>query len=171
MDDSSLSNWFDELLRTRNQMSVGDIFGVNTPTTDPSILAFLNAENSGDRGYRNQQLVNLFTRTAPVDFSGLFGLTDQFGNPSGARMAQQAYQYNKAPQWVQNILPDSYYNAANQMAATAARYGTNPMSQQTAILAAQDAGLFGSDGGTFSGAGDAQTQASLSSDNTGGYYG
>jgi len=173
MEDSAISEWFKRYLTESDSPSMfsGNVFGVNQPTIDPAVAAFLDAESSGDRGYRNQQMVNLVTRSAPVSISGLFGLTDQFGNPSGARMAQQAHQYNAAPTWARNILPDSYANAASQMAATAGRYGTNPFSQQTAMLAAQDAGMFGSDGGTFSGAGDAQTAASLSSDNTGGFYG
>lgn len=98
------------------------------PPMSPATLAFLEAENSGDRGYRNQQLINLITKSGPASMTGLLGLTDQFGNPSGARMVQQAAQGNPAMQQL--------------MADVVGRYGTKPGSQQTAMLMAQEAGMF-----------------------------
>lgn len=123
---------------TTGMLGGGSDSGENS--LDPATLAYLNAENSTERGARN----NAF-------FDGNFGAMglDAQGMPTPGRMAQMAYQYQNTPSWLQPMLPNSYANAAGFINQADSIFGgMNPNgtvsmgAQQAAALAAQDAGLF-----------------------------
>lgn len=129
--------------------------GAQSTGIDPAVAAYLAAENSTARGIRGNSLVNAMGSVlfgSPTgSTSGLFGMTDSMGGVTPGRIAQMAYQYNTAPDIVKSLLPESYANAAGFMAQNDAIFGGyNPSgsvamgTQQSAALAAQDAGLFDS---------------------------
>ena len=120
---------------------------------DPSIGAYLEGENMGARGARNNSMMNVIASIAlgyPVgDTSGALGITDSMGFTTAGRMNQMAYQYNTAPAWVKAMLPASYAKAASFMEQSDSLFGgMNPNGnvamgpQQAAMLAVQDEGLF-----------------------------
>lgn len=122
---------------------------------DPAVAAYLAAENSTARGIRGNSLINalgsIIVGSPMGSTSGLFGMTDSMGGVTPGRLAQMAYRYNTAPDIVKSLLPESYANAAGFLAQNDAIFGGyNPSGsvtmgpQQSAALAAQDAGLFDS---------------------------
>lgn len=119
---------------------------------DPSVLAYLNAENSTARGVRNNAAINaLLNPMGGGSIGSALGLTDSMGFTTPGRMAQMAYQYNNTPDFLKGALPQSYANAAGFISQSDSIFGgMNPAgqvsmgAQQAAALAAQDAGLFDS---------------------------
>jgi hypothetical protein len=120
---------------------------------DPAVAAYLEAENMGARGRRNNALMNVagtLVAGYPIgDTSGALGMTDSMGFTTAGRMNQMAYQYNKTPDFLKPFLPDSYANAAGFINQSDSIFsGMNPNGnvnmgvQQAAMLAAQDEGLF-----------------------------
>ena len=124
----------------------------STTAIDPSVLAYLNAENSTARGVRNSAGINaLLNPLGGGSIGSALGLTDSMGFTTPGRMAQMAYQYNNTPDFLKGILPQSYANAAGFISQSDSIFGgMNPAgqvsmgAQQAAALAAQDAGLFDS---------------------------
>ena len=124
---------------------------------DPSVAAYLDAENMGAKGGRNEAMMNVIGSIAagyPVgDTSGWLGMTDSMGFTTAGRMYQKAYQYNKAPAWVKALLPESYANSAGFIGQSDSLFGgMNPNGfvamgpQQAGLLASQDEGLFATPG-------------------------
>ncbi len=119
---------------------------------DPSVLAYLNAENSTARGVRSNAAINaLLSPMGGGSIGSALGLTDSMGFTTPGRMAQMAYQYNNTPDFLKGVLPQSYANAAGFISQSDSIFGgMNPAgqvsmgAQQAAALAAQDAGLFDS---------------------------
>ena len=119
---------------------------------DPSVLAYLNAENSTARGIRNNAAIDaLLNPLGGGSVGAAMGLTDSMGFTTPGRMAQMAYQYNNTPDFLKGVLPQSYANAAGFISQSDSIFGgMNPAgqvsmgAQQAAALAAQDAGLFDS---------------------------
>lgn len=117
---------------------------------DPSIEAFLNAENMGARGARNNALMAMIAGdTSAANASQAMGFTDSMGMTTAGRMAQMANQYNRTPDSMKSMLPQSYANAAGFINQSDSIFGgMNPNgvsvmgAQQAAMLAAQDEGLF-----------------------------
>jgi len=120
---------------------------------DPAVAAYLDAENMGARGVRNNAAMNvvgsLMAGYPMGGTSGALGMTDSMGFTTAGRMNQMAYQYNKTPDFLKPYLPQSYSNAAGYINQSDSVF--NPMNptgdvtmgpQQAAMLAAQDEGLF-----------------------------
>ena len=120
---------------------------------DPAVAAYLDAENMGARGVRNNAAMNVLGSLVagyPMGgTSGALGTTDSMGFTTAGRMNQMAYQYNKTPDFLKPYLPQSYANAAGYINQSDSVF--NPMNpngnvnmgvQQAAMLAAQDEGLF-----------------------------
>lgn len=157
-------------------------------TLDPSIEAMLDAENMGARGVRNNAFMAMIggDRSA-ANVSRAMGLTDSLGLTTAGRMAQMANQYNRTPDFLKGMLPQSYANAAGFINQSDSIFGgMNPNgfaamgAQQAAMLAAQDEGLFatpaeraafyaGSSGGDSSGGGDYTGNTDVSQSDFGGY--
>ena len=120
---------------------------------NPAVAAYLEAENMGARGRRNNALMNVagtLVAGYPIgDTSGALGMTDSMGFTTAGRMNQMAYQYNTTPDFLKPFLPQSYANAAGFINQSDSIFsGMNPNGnvnmgvQQAAMLAAQDEGLF-----------------------------
>ena len=125
--------------------------GDSATAIDPSVLAYLNAENSTARGVRNNAIIDLLNPLGGGSIGAAMGLTDSMGFTTPGRMAQMAYQYNNTPDFLKGVLPQSYANAAGFISQSDSIFGgMNPAgqvsmgAQQAAALAAQDAGLFDS---------------------------
>lgn len=124
--------------------------GDGATAIDPSVLAYLNAENSTARGIRNNAAIDaLLNPLGGGSIGAAMGLTDSMGFTTPGRMAQMAYQYNNTPDFLKGALPQSYANAAGFISQSDSIFGgMNPTgqvsmgAQQAAALAAQDAGLF-----------------------------
>lgn len=116
----------------------------------PAVAAYLDAENMGARGVRNNAAMNVLgSMMAGYPMGGTSGMTDSRGFTTAGRMNQMAYQYNKTPDFLKPYLPQSYSNAAGFINQSDSVF--NPMNpngdvtmgpQQAAMLAAQDEGLF-----------------------------
>jgi len=155
---------------------------------DPSIEAMLNAENMGARGVRNNAFMAMIggDRSAS-NTNQAMGLTDSLGLTTAGRMAQMANQYNRTPDFLKGLLPQSYANAAGFINQSDSIFGgMNPNgfaamgAQQAAMLAAQDEGLFatpeeraafyaGSGGDSASSGGGYTGNTDVSKSNFGGY--
>jgi hypothetical protein len=143
----------EEAVQSGSGMMTG---GSGSPTEqgiDPAVAAYLDAENMGARGVRNNAAINVLGSMMagyPMGgTSGALGMTDSMGFTTAGRMNQMAYQYNKTPDFLKPYLPQSYSNAAGYINQSDSVF--NPMNpngdvtmgpQQAAMLAAQDEGLF-----------------------------
>lgn len=144
---------------------------------DPSVLAYLNAENSTARGIRNNAAIDaLLNPLGGGSVGAAMGLTDSMGFTTPGRMAQMAYQYNNTPDFLKGVLPQSYANAAGFISQSDSIFGgMNPAgqvsmgAQQAAALAAQDAGLFDSPAERAAWYSDNSSSSSDSGGSSGGY--
>ena len=157
INNDSLDRSLAESLKNKNNLAMSGQFvdsgGSETMPLDPSVEAFLDAENSTERGARIQQdLPELINNTLLMGVvPSMFGLIDSASTTSPGALAAQANIYGRTPGFLQSMLPQSYANASgfiNQNDSIFGGYNPNGQvsmgAQQSAALAAQDMGLFDS---------------------------
>jgi hypothetical protein len=164
------------------------------PGISPATGAYLAAENSTERGARNNALM-AFLAGDKSAFSAMMGMTDSMGGITPGQLGFQASVYDSTPGWLQGMLPDSYGKSSGMMNQSNSIFGgMNPNgfasmgAQQAAALAAQDAGLFdsaaeraawyadnahdnGGGGGGWSTGGSVTDSGTGDNPNEGGYWG
>ena len=118
------------------------------PGISPATGAYLAAENSTERGARNNALM-AFLAGKPSAFSAMMGMTDSMGGITPGQIGYESSVFGRTPSFLQGLLPASYGKSAGMMAQSDSIFGgMNPNgnvsmgAQQAAALAAQDAGLF-----------------------------
>ena len=118
------------------------------PGISPATGAYLAAENSTERGARNNALM-AFLAGDKSAFSAMMGMTDSMGGITPGQIGFQASLYDSTPSLLRGLLPDSFGKSSGMMSQSDSIFGgMNPNgnvsmgAQQAAALAAQDAGLF-----------------------------
>lgn len=127
--------------------SSGDSVGLN-----PATGAYLDAENSTERGARNDAFMAfMMGDRSAANMQGLLGMTDSMGGITPGQIGFQAHVFDSTPSWMKGLLPDSYGKSSGMMSQSDSIFGgMNPNgfasmgAQQAAALAAQDDGLFDS---------------------------
>lgn len=125
--------------------SSGDASGLDFATE-----AYLDAENSTERGARNDAFMAfMMGDRSMANMQKMEGMIDSMGGVTPGGIGFQASVFGRTPSYLRGLLPTSYGESAGMMAQSDSIFGgMNPNgsvsmgAQQAAALAAQDAGLF-----------------------------
>lgn len=97
-------------------------------------LAFLEAESPTDRAARLERDLFGLKPIGALMGGGMFGLSEYMGSqaPTYSELVSRAEAYNKAPSWLQSLLPESYQKAGERATEySSIMNGVNPYTDIT----------------------------------------
>ena len=94
-------------------MSNASGYGSQNAPLSREQLAFLGAESPTDRAARLERDLFGLKPIGAFMGGGMFGLSEYMGSqvPTYSELVSRAEAYNKAPSWLQSLLPESYQKA------------------------------------------------------------